>query len=56
MNELDLERSIARFLCQMNRMTRDMPSEAEVDRARPYARSLIVQVRAATPPKTKEPK
>lgn len=42
--ETDLIRRIATSLCQFNRVTRDMPSEAEIQRAMPYAISLIKQV------------
>jgi hypothetical protein len=41
----ELETRIATELCQYGRITRDMPSEAEIRRALPYARSLISVVR-----------
>lgn len=40
-----LERRVAQCLCQFNRITRDMPSEVEIGRALPQARSLIKLVR-----------
>ena len=43
-----LERRVATILCQYNRITRDMPSAAEIGRALPHARSLIKEVREAS--------
>ena len=33
--------SVATRLCQYNRITRDMPRQAEIDRATPMAKSII---------------
>jgi len=33
--------SVATTLCQYNRVTRDMPRQAEIDKATPVAKSII---------------
>lgn len=40
-----LETKVATMLCQFGRVTRDMPSQAEIENAIPYARSLIALVK-----------
>lgn len=49
MTEHDLEVLVATFLCQMHRITRDMPRPEEVERALPYARGVIGLVRSFKP-------
>ncbi len=39
-----LETLVATILCQYGRVTRNMPSEAELQRALPMARSIIAAV------------
>lgn len=37
----ELETQVATIMCQCNRITRDMPSPAEIERMMPRARNLI---------------
>lgn len=42
-----IEQRVAQILCQHGRLTRDMPSSAEMGRALPIAQALIKEVRDA---------
>ena len=42
-----IEQRVAQILCQHGRLTRDMPSSAEMGRALPIARALIKEARDA---------
>ena len=49
-----LEIKIATRLCQFRRVTRDMPSMAEIHRAIPFARSIISEIKLPKPTRSDE--